>query len=1197
MSSETTSPALLAPFITRWSKAEAAERANYVLFISELCDLLDVPRPDPASTDTETNAYVFERAVTFHHRGSTKTSTGRIDLYKRDCFVLEAKQYASAPDPSTGISNLRSEIKPRSGVARGTAAWDRAMLEALSQADRYARSLPDGENPPPFLVVVDVGHVIELYADFTQKGKNYLPFPDARSHRIKLADLAHPDHRERLRQVWTAPAALDPSKKAAAVTREVAGYLAELAKSFEKRHDSKLVAEFLSRCLFCMFAEDVGLLPKNAFGDLLESVKADTGAFVPMMELLFEDMNQGRFSGLLKKKLLYFNGGLFASAKALPVTGTQLGLLRKAAALEWRHVEPAIFGTLLERALSPEERHKLGAHYTPVAYVERLVLQTVIKPLRDEWDAVRIAAVTLAQRGDLKAAKAEVNKFHAQLCAVRVLDPACGSGNFLYVALEQMKRLEGEVINLLRDLGDDTDFLKLQGATVDPHQFLGLELNERAAALAELVLWIGYLQWHYRVHGETSPAEPVLRKFNNIECRDAVLAYDSKGFAKGPDGKTRFVWDRRTFKVDPVTGREVPNEAGVRPLDTFVNPRPAVWPDAEFIVGNPPFIGASRMREDLGDGYTETLRAAYPDVPESADFVMFWWHKAADLTLASRTRRFGFITTNSIRMTFNRRVVKKALMDGLSLRFATPDHPWVDTVDGAAVRIAMTVGVLGNPEANRWQVGEPDPSAFPGELLLVNRERLLDDGSAEVTFTALHGRIGSGLNIGAELEDTLPLIANDSLTYRGVQLIGGGFIVTPEEAKSLGLGTINGTEKLIREYRNGRDLTDKPRGVMVIDLFGLKLETVRERFPKVYQHVLTTVKPERDQNNRSSYRDTWWAHGEPRRDLRKSLDGLTRYIATVETAKHRFFQFLDGDILPDNMLVVVSSDDAFKLGVLSSRIHVVYSLAAGGRLGVGNDPRYNKSRCFDPFPFPACTETQKAPIRALAEELDAHRKRAQATHGLGLTDIYNVLEKIRAGSALTTKDKALHDAALISTLKQLHNDLDAAVADAYGWTWPLTDAEILEKVVALNTARAAEEAKGQIRWLRPEYQMSAVSGQKSAQQQTQLGLTDAPPAPGSKLPAQRSQLAAPSSKLAAPGSKLPAPSSKLKTAKQPWPKTLAERAKAVETALAAAARPITAAELTQQFTRAKEAEVLEILDTLVALARAHAGDAEGTFVR
>ncbi len=399
------SPDAIAKFIARWSAAQAAERANYQLFLSELCDVLDVTRPDPATDDTAHNAYVFERAVTFHHRGSAKTTTGRIDLYKRGSFVLEAKQYATTKTESATLDLDFGDAGAKSPkIARGTAAWDRAMLEALGQAERYARALPADEDPPPFLLVVDVGHVIELYADFTQKGKNYLPFPDARAHRILLADLARPEVRDTLRAVWAAPLSLDPAKKAAAVTREVAGYLAELARSFEKHHEPKLVAEFLSRCLFCMFAEDVGLLPKDGFYQLLESVKSDPGSFVPMLELLFEDMNQGRFSGLLKKKLLYFNGGLFASARALPVNGTQLGLLRRAAALEWRHVEPAIFGTLLERALHPEERHKLGAHYTPRAYVERLLLPTVIEPLREEWAEAKTAAIQQANDGELKKA-------------------------------------------------------------------------------------------------------------------------------------------------------------------------------------------------------------------------------------------------------------------------------------------------------------------------------------------------------------------------------------------------------------------------------------------------------------------------------------------------------------------------------------------------------------------------------------------------------------------------------------------------------------------------------------------------------------------------------------------------------------------------------------------------------------------------
>ena len=238
---------------------------------------------------------------------------------------------------------------------------------------------------------------------------------------------------------------------------------------------------------------------------------------------------------ILRRKLLKFNGGLFADNTVLPVNGTQLGILKKAAELDWQHVEPAIFGTLLERALGGEgERHKLGAHFTPRAYVERLVMATIIEPLRAEWENVRAAAVQLGKGGEIDKARAIINQFHRRLCDLKVLDPACGSGNFLYVTLENFKRLEGEVLDFAGQFGESFKLEMGTAHTVDPHQFLGLEINPRAAALAELVLWIGYLQWHFRTRGQTMPAEPVLKNFKNIQCRDAVLAYD--GEEKATDG-------------------------------------------------------------------------------------------------------------------------------------------------------------------------------------------------------------------------------------------------------------------------------------------------------------------------------------------------------------------------------------------------------------------------------------------------------------------------------------------------------------------------------------------------------------------------------------------------------------------------------------------------------------------------------------
>jgi hypothetical protein len=705
--------------------------------------------------------------------------------------------------------------------------------------------------------------------------------------------------------------------------------------------------------------------------------------------------------------------------------------------------------------------------------------------------------------------------------------------------------------------------LDLAGETVDPHQFLGIELNPRAATVAELVLWIGYLQWHHRNRGATEWPEPVLRAFKNIECRDAVLSCDAKGYLTETGGfcppdqvntaQLRYVWDRRTLKTDPVTGREVPDEKAVRPIDAFQNPRPAPWPQADYIVGNPPFLGGWTMRQNLGEGYVEALWKAYPDVPEKADFVMFWWHKAALAVREGRSTRFGFITTNSITQTFQRRILESHLQADASFRivFAVPDHPWVDAADGAAVRIAMTVACK---------------SSEPPCLSLVATEN-----GEDVTLQNTEGQtINADLSVGADVSRCVALQANDNLSSPGVQLYGDGFIVDAEEAKRLcRLAESEKARRVIRTYINGRDFMQTPRGVSVIDFLGLTMEDARQLHPHAFERVLRLVKPERDQNRRESIKKLWWRFGWERPAWRDMSAGLSRYIATPETAKHRVFTFLDADVLPDNMLTGIATDDAFHLGIFSSRIHAVYALAAGGRLGVGNDPRYSKSRCFDPFPFPDCPESQKTKIRALAESLDAHRKRAQAEHGLGLTDIYNVLEKVRTGEALTPKDKTTHDQALVSTLKQLHDELDAAVAAAYGWPWPLSDAEILTRVVALNAQRAAEEAQGHIRYLRPEYQAKSAP------------------------PAAQARLALPDEAQAQPIK----PKARVPKAKQPWPKTLAERTKALDALLATETQPRTTPEITKRFTRAKEEDIQEILETLAALGRLRRTDDGARWMR
>jgi hypothetical protein len=575
-------------------------------------------------------------------------------------------------------------------------------------------------------------------------------------------------------------------------------------------------------------------------------------------------------------------------------------------------------------------------------------------------------------------------------------------------------------------------------------------LNPRAAAIAELVLWIGHLQWHFRTRG-TAPfrADPARLREHNIYKRDAVLCWDGYPMPQVADGGRR---------SRPTRIRAGPNGR------------------SRFIVGNPPFIGGKDLR----------ARSVMPMRrrcgPRTADerkrrsrHVLVGPRGGTADAARNKLRRFGFVTTNSITQEFSRRVMKKRMeaKTPVSLVMAIPDHPWTKvTRDSAAVRIAMTVAEAGKQE---------------GLLLEVTAEEGVETDSPVILFAEKEGKINSDLTVGVDVTAAQELIANQGVCSPGMKLHGSGFIVSPQEAEHLGLGKRAGLEKHIRVYRNGRDLMDRPRGVMVIDLFGLQAADVRVQFPEVYQHVLATVKSERDQNNRATYRDNWWIFGEPRRDLRPALVNLPRYIATVETAKHRVFQFLDASILPDNMLIAIGIAEGFPLGILSSRFHVPWALRAGGWLGVGNDPRYSKSRCFDPFPFPAATDEQKQAIGAIAEELDAHRKCVLEQHQhLTLTGLYNVLERLKAGARpddLDAKECRIFDDGLVLIIRELHERLDAAVADAYGWPADLPEEQVLANLVALNRERAKEEKRGEVKWLRPDYQIKRFGSEKEKAKQ------------------------------------------------------------------------------------------------------------------
>ncbi|MEE7463116.1 hypothetical protein MFUR16E_18630 [Methylobacterium fujisawaense] len=1202
--------------ITEAKASGGSERSNYQLFVERLCVVLALPRPAMAREENRLNDYVFERTVSFKHPDGSTTS-GFIDCYRRDSFVLEAKQSRKrhnvrvAQDQLSLLSEDTRQFKAGHAL-RGTRGWDQVMIAARKQADNYARALPVEHGYPPFLLVVDVGHVIEVYADFSGQGKNYAQFPDRQSYRISMDDLRDPVVQARLRSIWINPQSLDPTRIAAQVTRDIADRLARIAKRLEAKNDAKQVAEFLMRCLFTMFAEDVELIPKDSFRDLLGKMRDTPQYFVPALENLWSVMDGGGYAPHLNATLKKFNGGLFKTRTALPLEREDIVELWIAAGKDWSDVEPAIFGTLLERALDSRERAKLGAHYTPRAYVERLIVPTIIEPLRADWDLVQGQIKEMSEQGKEKAALAAALRFHRRLCTTRVLDPACGTGNFLYVALELIKKLEGEVLEAIAALGGRPDRYSdypdeagrdLRGQrlartggrfTVDPHQFHGLEINPRAVPIADLVLWIGYLKWQLKTFGINEINEPVLDAYGTIRQQDAVIAYDRQEMVCDAGGRPLSRWDGVTKKLHPVTGEPVPDPDAQVPLYRYVNPRRAAWPEAEFIVGNPPFVGGKDMRAELGDGYAEACWAARPDIPGGADFVTHFWDEAATRLLAkppkgstNPLRRFGFITTNSITQTFSRRVIERhvAAKEPLSLVYAIPDHPWLKAADKAAVRVAMTVVEGGQTN---------------GVLAEVAGETAVNTDTPQVELKNSEGIIRADLTIGADLIKMHSLFSNTAIGTRGVQLMGQGFLVESRFAQSL---RDQGAAAYVRPYVVGRDLVQRHTERFVLDFYGLKSTEVAERWPSAHQHLLIHVLPERLTNNRPAYRQNWWIFGENSTAMRKSVEHLPRYIATCRTAAHRIFMFLEKETLCESKAVVIATADPAVLAILSSRVHVAFAERTGGWLGVGNDPTYNHSECFNPFPFPLAVDpalafgsprfSQRERLQDLGERLDDFRKKRLAEHPfLTMTGLYNALERLREvehefGPPLSEVERDVHRAGLVSVLKELHDDIDRAVLAAYGWddlapmlagrpggTRPSpnrtieqarAEDELLSRLANLNRERAAEERRGLVRWLRPDYQIPWLGAKAPKPDAEHVGTFDI------TLP---------------------------EVADRPkWPTDGLEQIRLVRDLLAKAPAPTPAGSIASVFdgkaTARRQQRVAEVLETLVATGLARTGDQDG----
>lgn len=725
----------------------------------------------------------------------------------------------------------------------------------------------------------------------------------------------------------------------------------------------------------------------------MEATRAHPKFFAPEMSKLFKTMAVGGFYG--SDYVPYFNGGLFEDDTALELTTDDLMILSKAAALDWSSIEPAIFGTLFERSLDPSKRSQLGAHYTGRDDILLIVEPVLMEPLRRRWAQVKTEAAELvpkrdADRQELTARYAGVRRtipesqyhrrleelltgFLEEVSSIRVLDPACGSGNFLYVALKLLLDLEKEVYVFAGNNG-----VQLMLRTLDPSQLYGIELNDYAHALASVVVWIGYIQWlHYNGFGR--PSNPVLKPLHNILHMDAILAYDEQGKPVEPE-----------------------------------------WPEADVIIGNPPFLGGSRLRRELGDAYVNDLLILYKKrVPATADLVCYWFERAREYITEGKIKRCGLLATQGIRGGANRKILQK-IKDTGDIFWAQSDHDWM--LDGATVHVSM--------------IGFDD-----GKELI----RRLDNKDVSA--------INPDLTAAANLASALPLPENVGLCLRADEK-GGHFDIHEDKARKFLEAPLNVNDRpnsdVVRPWTNGQDLMRRSRGMWIVDFYEMNLDKASQ-YELPFKHLLREVYPKRQENKEERTKTKWWLHRRPGSDMRDAIAPLTRYIATSYVAKHRVFTWLPSKVLADATVVVIARQDDYFLGVLQSRTHELWARGQGSQLREAESgSRYTPTTTFEtfPFPWPPGKEPKDDPrvdaIEEAARELVEKRDR-----WLNPEDASEAELKKRTLTNLYNERPTWLDLA--------HKKLDRAVFDAYGWPHDLTDEQILERLLALNLERAAKQ--------------------------------------------------------------------------------------------------------------------------------------------
>jgi len=941
-------------FVQKWAASRGAERPTAQEHFIDLCRLLNEKTPNEA--DPSGDFYAFEKGA------KTLNGDGFADVWLKGHFAWEYK-----------------------GKHKDLGA-------AYKQVQTYREALGN----PPLLVISDIER-FEVHTNWTNTETWIYHFRNAdialdepaevSTYGGPAADAPKLTALEVLKALFEEPERLKPLRTTEQITQEAAKLFGRITDDLRKwKVEDMRIARFVTRVMFCMFATDVGLLPRETFSEVINVNKDDPAAFRENLSALFEVMRKG--GKFLMHPVPYFNGRLFEDSDVPDeIHGEHVRLLEDLNSVNWADVEPSIFGTLFERVIDPAQRRQIGAHYTSRADIELIVEPVLMAPLRREWEQIKAAAHDLSENAASRRLKPEtldhriagaLQTFHDRLATIRVLDPACGSGNFLYVSLALLKALEKEVIAFAAS--HDVAL----NPRVHPRQLMGIETSEYARELASIVMWIGYLQWKLRNVIPLADETPILQPLDQIELRDAIVDLSDPNRPRIPD-----------------------------------------WPEADVVVGNPPFLGGKLLRRHLSDEYVDQLFAAWDEkVARESDLCCYWFEQGRRAVEAGRAQRVGLLATQAIRGGANRRVLQRIKETG-DIFYAQADRKWIQ--DGVAVRVSM-VGFDDGSETRRLLNESKDDK--PEHALA--RARPVEGINANLTYQT-------------DVTKARRLKENLGISFMGDTKVGPFEI--PESLARQFLAKPNPHGKpnsdVVRPWVNGLDITRRPRRKWIIDFPPGTSERDAALYEAPFEYIAEHVRPMRAVARSGDATGVpWWIHQRPRPAMRAALVGLPRFIVTTAVAKHRLFVWLPAYVLPDHRLIAFARSDDYFFGVLHSRVHEVWARGTGTQLREAESGfQYTPTTCFETFPLPHASPDQQAAVAVAARELSEFRenwlkapedKRLKKSERRTLTKLYNQRP---------------------TWLENAHRKLDAAVFAAYGWPQQIDDSELLARLLELNLQR------------------------------------------------------------------------------------------------------------------------------------------------